>query len=169
VRSHSTTKQTHTGDAHVQRPKNAPAATRTPTTVAPIPVTPRAPLLPPLKEPVDVGVGEVPVDEPDPLEMVDVLLMVEPTPEVDVREGRIEVPFPDVDEVDDKEEDEDSASAISNAAVRESVVVTSPIGEAWKVYPGPAGTTGRTTSMVPSAVVTTFFKAKVLRKASLVR
>lgn len=48
--------------------------------------TPRAPLLPPLKEPVGVEVGEVLEDEPDPLGGVDVLLMVEPTPEVDVRE-----------------------------------------------------------------------------------
>jgi len=135
-----------------------------------MPVTPRAPLLPPLKEPVGVEVGEVLEDEPDPFGGVDVLLMVEPTPEVDVREvpREVEVPFPD-EEVEDMVEEEESASAMSNWEVSESVVVTSPIGEAWKVYPEPAGTTGMSTSRVPSAVVTTFFKAKVLRKASLVK
>jgi len=51
-----------------------------------MPVTLRAPLpLPPLKEPVAVVLGEVPVDEPDTTG-VDVLLMVEPRPLV-VREG----------------------------------------------------------------------------------
>jgi len=51
-----------------------------------MPVTLKAPLFPfPLKEPVDVVPGEVLVDEPDPAG-VDVLLMVEPRPEVE-REG----------------------------------------------------------------------------------
>jgi len=44
------------------------------------------------------------------------------------------VPFPDEVE-EDNPELEERAAAISNAAVLESVVVTSPIGEAWKVYP----------------------------------
>jgi len=34
------------------------------------------------------------------------------------------------------EEEEEMGSAMSNALVWESVVVTSPTGEAWKVYPG---------------------------------
>jgi len=113
-------------------------------------------------------------DEPDPLEGLNVLLMVEPRPEVErevetpVRE--VEVPVLDEEEVEDEEElEEELGSPISNAPVSESVVVTSPIGEAWMVYPEPAGTTGMTTVMVPSAVFTTFFKANVLRKMSLVR
>jgi len=53
-----------------------------------MPVTLRAPpvLLPPLKEPVDVGPGE---DVPDPLNGVDVLETVEPGPEEVVRVGRL--------------------------------------------------------------------------------
>jgi len=139
--------------------------------VALMPVTLTALL--PLKEPEVVGLGEVLVDEPDPLEGVDVLLMVEPRPEV-VREGgppemeELGVPVPE-DVEEGKEELEERCSPISNVAVSERVVVTSPTGEAWKVYPGPAGTTGRTTVMVPSEVVTMFFNAKVLRKLSLVR
>jgi len=43
------------------------------------------------------------------------------------------VPFPDEEEEDNKELEE--TAPISNAAVLESTVVTSPIGEAWKVYP----------------------------------
>lgn len=55
-----------------------------------MPVTLIAPLLPfPLKAPVDVLVGEVLVDEPDPV--VDVLLMVEPKPEVVVERGMREL------------------------------------------------------------------------------
>jgi hypothetical protein len=50
--------------------------------VAPIPVTLRAPL----KVPVAVVLGEVLVDEPDPAG-VDVLLMVEPEPEVELEGG----------------------------------------------------------------------------------
>lgn len=45
------------------------------------------------------------------------------------------MPFPDKVEEDNKELEE-RAAPISNTAVLESVVVTSPIGEAWKVYPG---------------------------------
>jgi len=131
-----------------------------------MPVTLRAPpvLLPPLKAPVDEGPEEV--DEPDP--GVDVLETEEP--EVDVRLGlmEVEVPFPDTVE-EDITELEERAAPISKAAVLESTVVTSPIGEAWKVYPEPGGTTGMTTLRVPSEVVTTFFKAKVLRKISLVK
>lgn len=44
------------------------------------------------------------------------------------------MPFPEEEEEDGKELEE-RAAPISNAAVLESVVVTSPIGEAWKVYP----------------------------------
>jgi len=44
---------------------------------------PMAPL-PPLKDPVGEVLGDVPVDVPDPLEGLNVLLMVEPIPEVDV-------------------------------------------------------------------------------------
>jgi len=44
------------------------------------------------------------------------------------------VPFPDEEEEDNKELEE-RAAPISNMAVLESTVVTSPIGEAWKVYP----------------------------------
>jgi len=44
------------------------------------------------------------------------------------------VPFPDEVE-EDNTELEERAAPISNTAVLESVVVTSPIGEAWKVYP----------------------------------
>ena len=43
------------------------------------------------------------------------------------------MPFPDEEEEDNKELEE--TAPISNAAVLESTVVTSPIGEAWKVYP----------------------------------
>jgi len=39
-------------DTYAQSAKKAPAATRTPTMVAPMPTTLIAPLLPPLKEPV---------------------------------------------------------------------------------------------------------------------
>jgi len=130
-----------------------------------MPVTLRAPpvLLPPLKEPVDEGFEEV--DEPDP--GVDVLETEVP---VDVRLGlmEVEVPFPDMVE-EDITELEERAAPISKAAVLESTVVTSPMGEAWKVYPEPGVTTGMTTVRVPSEVVTTFFKAKVLRKISLVK
>ena len=70
----------------VQSPKNAPAATRTPTIVAPMPVTLGAPpvLLPPLKAPVDVGPEEEREDEPDP--GVDVPVTIE---EEDVRVERL--------------------------------------------------------------------------------
>lgn len=44
------------------------------------------------------------------------------------------MPVPD-EEVEDMVEEEESASVMSNGEVSESVVVTSPIGEAWKVYP----------------------------------
>ena len=146
-------RQARTGNIYAQRPKKAPAATRTPTTVAPMPVTLRAPLLP-LKAPVDVVPGEVLVDVPDPAR-VDVLLMVEPTPEVEMEEGPPElrkvdegestkdrydtyiveeVPFPE--EVEESEELEESAASIWNVAVWESTVLTSPTGEAWKAYPG---------------------------------
>ena len=50
---------------HAQNAKKAPAAIRTPTTAAPTPVTLRAPLLPPLKEPVGTTVEDeedVPVE-----------------------------------------------------------------------------------------------------------
>ena len=82
-------KRIRTDDTCAQSPKNAPAATRTPTTVAPMPVTLRAPpvLLPPLKEPVDVGPEDEWEDEPD--NGVDVLITVEPGPEEDVRVGRL--------------------------------------------------------------------------------
>jgi len=131
--------------------------------VALMPVTLMAPLLPPLKEPEIVGLGEVLVDEPDPLEGgVEDLLMEE----LGMVEDRVPVP----EEVEEgKEELEEMRSAISNVEVSESVVVTSPTGEAWKVYPGPDGTTGRTTVTVPSAVVTMFLNAKLLRKLALVR
>lgn len=139
--------------------------------MAPIPVTPTAPLLPPLKEPVDVEPGEVLVDEPDTAEGVDVLLIVEPKPEVEVDGGpperEVELPLPDVDE--GKEEEEERAAAMSNWGVSESTVLTSPTGEAWKVYPEPGSTTGRSTVKVPSDVVTLFFRANVSRKASFVR
>lgn len=49
-------------------------------------MTLRAPLLPPLKEPVAVVPGEVLVDELDP-PGVDVLLIVEPRPEIEVERG----------------------------------------------------------------------------------
>jgi hypothetical protein len=42
--------------------------------------------------------------------------------------------FPD--EVEDKVEEEERASRMSNALVWERTEVTSPTGEAWKVYPG---------------------------------
>jgi hypothetical protein len=44
------------------------------------------------------------------------------------------VPVPD--EVEDKVEEEERASRMSNALVWERTEVTSPTGEAWKVYPG---------------------------------
>jgi hypothetical protein len=78
----------HTGNIYAQKPKKAPAATRTPTAVAPIPVTLRAPLppLPPLKASVAVVLGEVLVDVLDPAGVA-VLLMVEPKPEVELEGG----------------------------------------------------------------------------------
>jgi len=79
-------KRIHAGSVCVQSPKKAPAATKTPTMVALMPATLTAPLLPPLKEPEGVVLGEVLVDEPDPLDGVDVPLMVEPKPEVEPRE-----------------------------------------------------------------------------------
>jgi len=130
---------------------------------------PMAPL-PPLKDPVGEVLGNVPVDVPDPPEGLNVLLMVEPIPEVDVGgppEREVMLLVPDV--LGGSEEEEEMGSAMSNALVWESVVVTSPTGEAWKVYPGPAGTTGRRTVMVPSEVAMVFLKANVLRKISLVR
>jgi len=129
--------------------------------VAPMPVTLRAPLLPPLKAPVAVGEEF----EDAPLEGVDVLLVVVPKPE-DVREMErvVEVPFPEVED-----EEEEMGSAMANALVWESVRVTSPTGEAWKVYPEPAGTTGITTVRFPSDGLMVFFKAKVLWKSGLVR
>jgi len=135
-----------------------------------MPVTPIAPLLPPLKEPpVDVLVGEVLVDVPvTPVGDV-VLLTVEPKPELE-REGgpperEVPVPVP----VEDELVEEERAAAMSNVPVRESTVLTSPTGEAWKVYPEPIGTTGRSTVTDPSEVVRVFLKANVLRKMSLVR
>lgn len=132
---------------YAQRPKKAPAAMRTPTMVAPIPVMPRAPLLPPLKAPVAVVAGEFKVDELDP--GVDVLLI-----EVE-REGVLPVlckvgeveskkdegntytedkePVPEVEE--DKEELEEMGSLISNELVWERTSLTFPVGEAWRVYP----------------------------------
>ena len=77
--------RSHTGGICVQSAKKAPAATRTPTIVAPMPVTLRAPLLPPLKALVAVLVGEVLVEEPDTVG-TDVLLMVELEPEVEREE-----------------------------------------------------------------------------------
>ena len=44
------------------------------------------------------------------------------------------VPVPD-EEAGEEDEDEERGSAMSNEPVWESVVVTSPTGEAWKVYP----------------------------------
>jgi len=102
-----------------------------------MPVTLRAPpvLLPPLKEPVAVVLGEE-LDVPDPLEGVDVLLMVVPRLEV-VREGGPplrEEPVPEEEGRDeDEDKEEETGSAMSNAPVWESVLVTSPTGEAWKV------------------------------------
>jgi len=57
-----------------------------------MPVTLRAPpvLLPPLKEPVEVGPEEVWEDE-DPPNGVDVLVTVEPGPEEVVRVGRLHI------------------------------------------------------------------------------
>ena len=43
------------------------------------------------------------------------------------------VPVPE--EVEESEEVEERAASISNAAVWESTELTSPIGEAWRVYP----------------------------------
>jgi hypothetical protein len=96
-----------------------------------------------------------------------VLLMVELELEVEREEEPEMVPVPD--EVEDKVEEEERASRMSNALVWERTEVTSPTGEAWKVYPGPAGTTGRPTVMFPSEVVTRFFMAKVLWKVGFVR
>lgn len=53
--------------------------------MAPIPVTLRAPLLPPLKALVAVLLGEVPVEELDTVG-TDVLLMVELEPELEREE-----------------------------------------------------------------------------------
>lgn len=166
-------RETHAGDIRIQSAKKPPAATRTPTRVAPMPVIPRAPLLP-LKAPVAVVPGEVLVDDPGTIGL-DVLVMVEPKPEVE-REGvppemeEVKVPVPDrVEDGMEEDKEEEICSPISNAPVSESVVVTSPTGDAWNVYPGPGGTTGITTVMVPSEVMTTFFNANVLRKMSLVR
>jgi len=148
----------------VQSAKKAPAATRTPTIVAPMPVTLRAPLLPPLKALVAVLLGEVPVEELDTVG-TDILLMVELEPELEREElpERVELEFllPEEVEEEDKEELEEMTSPIENEAVWESTLVTSPIGDAWKVYPEPVGTTGMVTVRVPSAVVTTFFNANV--------
>jgi len=154
-------KQVHTGDTYVQNPKKAPAATRTPTMLAPMPVTLRAALLPPLKEPEGEVLGEVLEDVLVPVEGVEVV-MEEGPPEVEIEE-----PVPEV-ELEDEEVPE-MGSSMLNALVWESVLVTSPTGEAWKVYPEPAGTTGITTVTFPSEVATVFLKAKVLRKMELVR
>ena len=50
-------------DTYTQNVKKAPTATRTPTTVAPMPVTLRAPLLPPLPLPLKEPVGMVVEDD----------------------------------------------------------------------------------------------------------
>jgi len=127
----------------------------------------RAPFPFPLKEPVDVLVGEVLVDETDTAE-VEVLLTVEPKLVVEREEER-----PETDELkvpeEEGEELEERAGSTWNWAVWESTVVTSPTGEAWRVYPEPGGTAGKVTVIVPSAVVTMFLTANVLLKLSLVR
>jgi len=87
------------GDTCVQSPKKAPAATRTPMAVAPMPATLRAPLLPPLKAPVAVGEEF----EDAPFEGVDVLLVVVPKPEdVREREREVEELFPEVEDEEDE-------------------------------------------------------------------
>jgi len=72
-----------------------------------MPVALRAPLLPPLKEPVAVVLGEVLVDEPGPAG-VDVLLMVEPRPVVVRERGppEIEELVLEVEEEDEEELEE---------------------------------------------------------------
>jgi len=83
-----------------------------------MPVKVRAPLLPPLKEPVGRTVEEL--EEDEPLKGVDVgVVALKPVPEETV-------PVPD--EVGESEEER--AAAISNVLVWESTVLTFPTGEA---------------------------------------
>lgn len=161
-------KLTDTVDTYAQNAKKAPAAIRTPTTVAPTPVTLRAPLPLPLKEPEGTAVDE---EEPEdvPVERVDTGVMVEPRPEEVEEGGRVEMEVPDPELEGSEEEVEERGAPTSNWAVWESTVFTSPTGEAWKVYPEPSWTVGRVRVMVPSEVWTVFANANVLRKASLVR
>jgi len=116
--------------------------------------------LPPLKEPVEDVLGDVPVDDSG----VDVLLMAELKREEELPE-RVEVEEPE----EEGEELEEIGAEMLNWVVWESTVLTSPTGEAWKEYPEPGSTTGITTVTVPSEVVTIFFNANVLWKTSLVK
>jgi len=147
-----------------QDAKNAPAATRTPTAVAQIPVTPRAPLLPllplPLKEPDGTVVEEVEEDVPVNGVREEPGLVERPETE----EG---LPVPE--EVEEKEEVVERGWAMSNIPVWESTELMFAIFEAWKVYPEPIGTEGRVKVMFWSDDLTELLNAKSLRKMLLVR
>jgi len=155
-------KRARSGEIYAQSAKKAPAATRTPTTVAPIPATVRAPLLPPLNEPVGTTVEEL---EEDELVKIGVR---ELEPEVPEEEPEERVLFPE--EVEEGEEEvEERAASMVNVLVWESTELTFPTGEAWRLYPSPAGTAGRVMVMVPFDVGTLLDNANVLRKLGLTR
>jgi len=155
-----------------QDAKNAPAATRTPTAVAQIPVTPRAPLLPllplPLKEPDGTVVEEVEEDVPVNGVREEPGLVERPETEGGLpvpEEGGLPVP----EEVEEKEEVVERGWAMSNIPVWESTELMFAIFEAWKVYPEPIGTEGRVKVMFWSDDLTELLNAKSLRKMLLVR
>jgi len=104
--------------------------------VTPMPTTPSAPLLP-LKDPVGTVVDEV--EEDVSVNGVDFGVRVE-RPET--------VPVPEEVELEEGERVEEEAAPMTNAGVWLSTVFTSPIGEAWNVYPEPGSTTGIVTVTV---------------------
>jgi len=98
---------------------------------------------------------------------VDFGLTVEPKL-VAVKEPEMEDRVP-VPEEEGKEEVLEGGGAMSNGVVWERTELTFPVGDAWREYPGPAGTTGRATEMLPSEVRTVFFNANVLWKSLLTK
>jgi len=142
--------ETGTSSFCTQRAQKVPAAMRRPTTVAPIPVAPRAPLLP-LKATVGESVAEVFVDVPVP--GIELLGVVELIPEVE-RElpDMDEAEIPEVEELD--RELEEMGSLTSNVVVWERTLPAFPTLVARREYPPRAGTEGRTTVTDKEVVVT---------------
>jgi len=104
-----------------------------------MPITLKAPLLPPLKEPVGTIVLEDEVEEDVLVDGVEFGVGLVERPETEDGE-------PAPEEVDEESEEvEERAGSMSNVVVWESTTFTFPTGEAWRVYPEPEGTAGRAT------------------------